>query len=198
MRKLNLSPALQEEFATVEAVLNTGGTTRRVDALLLCWVKYEKQLRRLFSFLVFQHPTFTEDTIDSVISALVENTKLYPETFIKGINQLKVRSVSDLLGTKYNALNAEINRIRRYRNKLMHGQITGQNIRSRQIELDISYLIEWIETLAVAADSEFGYDGIRRKTYRSAKSSARIAVAKYPFDDALEFKGWLSKLAGGE
>jgi hypothetical protein len=191
MRKLNFVPALQSEFATVEAVLNSDGPTRRVDALLLCWIKYEKQLRRLFSFLVFQHPKFTESTLDSVISALVKNKHLNPETFTKGINQLKVRSVSDLLGTKYSALNTEISRIRRYRNKLMHGQITGQNITSRQIERDISYLIDRIETLAMAADSEFGYDGIRPNTYRSAKSSARIAVANYPFNDALEFKGWL-------
>ena len=199
MRKLNLISALQSEFATVEAVLKSGGSTRHVDALLLCWVKYEKQLRRLFSFLVFQHSNFTEQrTIDSVISELVKNRQLNPETFTKGIQQLTARSVSDLLGTKYNTLHPQINRIRCYRNKIMHGQISGDNITSRRIERDIFYLIDWIETLAVAVESEFGYDGIRRNTDRSAKSSPRIAVANYPFNDVLGFGSWLTRLAERE
>lgn len=85
MNALVLPPPLQAEFATVEALWLCAGTTRRVDALLLCWVKYEKQLRRLFSFLVYQHPQVTQATIESVVTALAGNDKLYPETFIKGI-----------------------------------------------------------------------------------------------------------------
>lgn len=45
--------ALTNEFATVEAIWGlTHATTRGVDALILTWVKYEKQTRRYFSFLV--------------------------------------------------------------------------------------------------------------------------------------------------
>lgn len=62
MRKLSIPAALKQEFATVEAIWHSGAETRRVDALLLCWIKYEKQLRRLFCFLVFQHSRITVDT----------------------------------------------------------------------------------------------------------------------------------------
>ena len=197
MKTLNLPLSLQGEFATVDALWDCNGMTKRVDALLLCWIKYEKQLRRLFSFLVYQHPYITKATVESIISVLVNNNKLYPKTFMKGIEELKVASVPQLLGTKYAKLEPEIQRINGYRNKLMHGQITGQNITSRQIERDVHHLIDWVATLATAADAEFGYDGIRRNTYHSAKTVAKSAVEAYPFNSAREFETWLNWVAGG-
>ncbi len=61
MRKLVIPAQLKEEFATVETVWHSTGKTRRVDALMLSWVKYEKELRRLFCFFVFQHPKIDAD-----------------------------------------------------------------------------------------------------------------------------------------
>ena len=48
-RMLILPPCMKVEFATLEAVWHSTAQTRRVDALVLAWVKYEKQLRRFFS-----------------------------------------------------------------------------------------------------------------------------------------------------
>jgi hypothetical protein len=197
VKALVLPPPLQSEFATVEALWHSNGATRRVDALLLCWVKHEKQLRRLFSFLVYQHPRVTSTTVESIVSVLVNNNKLYPETFMKGIEELQVASVPQLLGDKYATLEPEMRRIRGYRNKLMHGQITGQKITSPQIERDVHHLIDWVATLAASADAKFGYDGIRRNTYRAAKATSISAVARYPFNSAAEFKAWLKGVAGG-
>src|SRR5260370_42338688 len=132
MLKLAIPAQLQEEFATVETLWHSTGKTRRVDALMLSWVKYEKQLRRLFCFFVFQHPKITANQIDAVITVLAENRNLYPETFIAGIKALGVMSVPDLLGRSHGELWPQITRIKKYRNKLMHGQITGQNIKSPQ------------------------------------------------------------------
>jgi hypothetical protein len=56
MLKLNIPETLRVEFSTVQALWDSEAETRRVDALILSWTKYEKQLRRLFCFLVFQHP----------------------------------------------------------------------------------------------------------------------------------------------
>lgn len=111
--------------------------------------------------------------------------------------ELKVTPVPQLLGAKYALLEPELRRIKGYRNKLMHGQITGQNITSRQIERDVHHLIDWVATLGVASAAEFGYDGIQRNTFRSAKAVAKSAVASYPFSGASEFKSWLKGLAGG-
>jgi len=194
MLKLLIPESLTQEFATVETLWQSAGETRRVDALILSWVKYEKQLRRLFCFLIFQHPKINADKIDAIIAVLAENRKLYPETFIAGIKALGVTSVPDLLGSHHDKLWSEIARIKSYRNKLMHGQITGRGIKSPQLERDVLWIIEWIACLATAADSTFGYDGLKRNTYRAARSTSKISVGKYPFTTAAELKTWLSDL----
>ena len=188
MRKLVIPEALKVEFATVEVIWHTTGKTRRVDSLVLSWVKYEKQLRRLFSFFVFQHPKITADKLDEVIAAFAENNKLYPETFISGIEKLGVTPLHKLMGDNYTKLWPEISRIKRYRNKIMHGQHTGQNIQSAQLERDVIHLINWISSLAQVADAEFGYDGLRRKTYIAAKTCANVPVQQYPFSNPTELK----------
>jgi len=194
MLKLIIPEQLLEEFATVDALWRSTGKTRRVDALMLSWVKYEKQLRRLFCFLLFQHPKIGADNIDGIIAVLAENRRLYPETFIAGIQALGVTPVQTLLGSHYDTLWSEITRIKAYRNKLMHGQITGQGISSAQLERDVLWIIEWIACLATAADSTFGYDGLKRNTYRAARSTSMIPIGKYPFTTAAEFDTWLSEL----
>jgi len=141
-------------------------------------VKYEKQLRRLFSFLVFQHPEITADKLEDVISAFVENRNLNPETFIVGIERLGVTPLPTLLGNSYTELWPEIKRIKKYRNKIMHGQVTGQGITSNQLEKDVVLLIAWISAVAEAANSTFGYDGLRRNTYFEAKTSAKVGSVR--------------------
>jgi hypothetical protein len=140
MLTLSLPARLKEEFATVEALWHSTAKTKRVDALMLSWVKYEKQLRRLFCFLVFQHPKIDASEINKVVAVLAENRDLYPETFISGIAALGVTSLADLLGSRHAELWREISRIKKYRNKLMHGQVTGlmgdnQNSRSTTIRI---------------------------------------------------------------
>jgi hypothetical protein len=192
---LALPALLKEEFATVEALWHSTAKTKRVDALMLSWVKYEKQLRRLFCFLVFQHPNIGAQEIDDVVAAVVDNHNLYPETFIRGIAALGVKPVPALLDARYRDLWGQISRIKKYRNKLMHGQITGQNINSPQLERDILCIVDWVASLAAAADATFGYDGLKRNTYRVAKSASKIAVDNYPFGTLSEFKKWLSTIA---
>lgn len=195
MRELVIPERLKVEFASIEALWHSSAETRRVDSLILAWVKYEKQLRRLFCFLVFQHPKITKLQIDAVISVLARNKKLYPETFIRGITALGATSVPELLADKHRPLWNEIERIRGYRNKLIHGQISGLRIRSAQLERDVLLIIEWISSIAEGAEAAYGYDGIKRNTYPMAKSAIISAVAGYPFANVTEFKEWLTTLS---
>jgi len=193
MRVLRIPDRLRAEFHTVEAVWASSATTRRVDALLLTWVKYEKQLRRLFAFLVFQHPKINEKQLEAVLRAMVENRRLNPTTFTLAISQLGVRSISDLLGDNHQRLAPEIERIRCYRNKLMHGQVSGQKLSSHRLECDVILLVEWVNLLAEASATEFGYDGLGRNTYKAAKAAARINVSEFPFDSVAAFRAWLTR-----
>lgn len=196
MRKLAIPERLKPEFATVETIWHSGAETRRVDALILAWVKYEKQLRRLFCFLVFQHPEINEATLGDLISVIVQNRNLYPATFMKGIEGLGVQSVRQLLHGDYDRLQADIDRISKYRNKMVHGQISGARIHSPQLEKDVLLVVEWVGRLAEAAHNAFGYDGLERNTFRVAKRQAMIDTARYPFSSAEECKRWISRLQG--
>ncbi len=186
---------LRDEFVTVDAVLVSGGQTSRVDAFILTWVKMEKQLRRLFCFLVFQHPNFSDKNIDAVIKVITDNTSLYYSSFIRCIDKLGPFCVRDLIGSKYDYLIAEIKRIQNYRNKILHGQITGQNITSRQLERDVTILRDWISLLASSSSSKLGYNGVGRNTFRKAKAALPILKDRYPFENVQQFKQWLSNAA---
>src|SRR4051812_39426657 len=76
------------EMATVDAVLQSDAATRRTDAFVLTWVKMEKQLRRLFSFLVFQNPNFSEADQRRVVDIFVNHRNLYAHTFHRCIDAL--------------------------------------------------------------------------------------------------------------
>lgn len=194
MRKLEIPSALQEEFETVQIVWRSKARTRRVDALALSWIKYEKQLRRLFSFFVFQHPKISKAQLDAVISAFADNRNLYPETFIAGIKELGVTPIPDVMGDSYRRLWPEIRRIRRYRNKILHGQNTGENIQSATLERDVVLLVDWISSLANASLAAFGYDGLKRNTFSAAKAASLAAKKPYPFSTPSELKDWLGTL----
>lgn len=130
-----------------------------------------------------------------MIETIAQNNKLYPETFISGIADLGVSSVPELVGSKHQQLGIEINRIKKYRNKIAHGQMTGLSIGSVRLERDVRYIIEWIESLASGADTNFGYDGLRRNTFREAKNNPNIAVSEFPFDSEADFGQWLTRIS---
>jgi hypothetical protein len=76
----------------------------------------------------------------------------------------------------------------------MHGQAMGLAIQSNQLEHDVKWLIQWIAELGLGADAAFGYDGLRRNTFRAAKATANIAVEAYPFSTPSTLGVWLRGL----
>jgi hypothetical protein len=195
MRKLEIPEPLKIEFATVEALWKSGATTRRVDALLLSWIKYEKQLRRLFCFLLFQRPNIDQKEVNKIIVAIAANNQLFPETLIAGIQELGGKPVSDLLDDHCKALSKNIERIKPYRNKLMHGQMTGLGLKSDQLERDVIVMVDWIHSFGEAAKKEYGYNGVDRNAYRHARATETRVVKKYPFNTLEEFEKWLKGLS---
>ena len=195
MRKLEIPEPLKVEFATVEALWKSDAKTRRVDALLLSWIKYEKQLRRLFCFLVFQHPNIGKEEVDDTISVIAKNNNLYPDTFIACIKALGLTPVHDLLDDHGKTLFTQVERIEIYRNKLVHGQMTGMKLTSDSLERDVIFMVDWLSVLGEAARKEYGYDGIGRNAFRHAKEAETTAVQNYPFNSTAEFGDWLKNLS---
>jgi len=180
-----------DEFSTVDAVLACGGSTRRVDALALCWIKKEKQLRRLFCYLVYQAPYVSEKNRDDYIAVMALNKNLYAESFIRGFDALCPIPLRTTVGGGYDRYMADIDRIKRYRNKILHGQITGLNLTSRKLETDVTLLRQWVIIVAESCLATIGYDGVGRNTFRKARDATRFVVPNYPFTTVGTFDTWL-------
>lgn len=157
------------EFHTVDLILNSSADTCGVDAFALALIKVEKQLRRLFTHLVFQCPSFSSADVDLLRSTLNGFKDVYFEGLERGFNALYPISVEKLVGVSYDALRARIAKAMEYRNKIFHGQLTDQNL-SRTDLIDLTdNLRSWCEALASGAQAEFEYDGFARKSFKKSR-----------------------------
>lgn len=194
MTTLVIPGALKDEFATVEAIWGMAhASTRGVDALILTWVKYEKQTRRLFNFLVQQH--FGQDTVaqSAVQASILANRKLNPKSHLDGIVCMAGGTEADLIGPSHARLSQEIGRIHRNRNKILHGQLTGHKLDAARLEADVVHVIAWMAALAATGTREFGYDGLERNTARLARIRP-TRINQYPFTTVADFDTWLTAL----
>lgn len=194
MTALAIPDALKDEFTTVQAIWRlTHASTRGLDALILTWVKYEKQTRRLFSFLVQQHFGGDSAAQSAVQVAILANRKLNPKSHLDGIVRMAGSTESELIGPSHARLSPEIERIHQNRNKILHGQLTGKRLDVTRLEADVVHVMTWMAALAATGTREFGYDGLERNTARLARTrSARINP--YPFTTAADFQTWLTAL----
>ena len=92
------------EFETVELLEKSSAETRGVDAFALSLIKAERQIRKLFTYLVFQFPAFSLADVVGFRDVLGQNKKVYFDGFIKGIDALYSKSVKDLVGGDYDGL----------------------------------------------------------------------------------------------
>lgn len=157
------------EFLTVDAVLNSCAETCGVDAFALALIKVEKQLRRLFTHLIFQCPSFSSADVDSLRSTLNGFKDVYFEGLERGFNALYPISVEKLVGVSHGTLRARITEATRYRNKIFHGQLTDQNLSTTDLVDLTGDLRSWCEALASGAQAELEYDGFARNSFRKSQ-----------------------------
>jgi hypothetical protein len=153
-----------EEFETVDLLVQSSAETRGVDAFALTLIKAERQIRKLFTYLVFQFPFLSVTDIASFRDTLAQNRNVYFNGFVRGIDALSPRSVEDLVGVEYPTLYAEIQQAIKYRNKIFHGQLTDQYLSRKDLLEIVTSIRKWCEGLARHAEAEFGYDGFARNS----------------------------------
>ena len=116
------------EFEVVDLILNSDFETRGVDAFSLSLLKMERQMRRIFTHLVFQAPEMNEENISVLISTLADKRNIYFKHFILGINEIYFKEVRDICGEKFQEKWQKIDSALEIRNKIFHGQLTGNNL----------------------------------------------------------------------
>ena len=97
-----------------------------------------------------------------------------------------------MVGERHSALNEEIGKIGRYRNKIMHGQLSGDNISVETLINDAQILVDWMDLLGAGAIEHFGYDGIEPNTYCKAMQNKESIEGYEKFASLEELKKFIS------
>ena len=163
---IDIPKLLEIEFEAVSTLLDSQCKTKTVDALILCLVKYEKQLRRLYFFLALE---FSNLSGDEIVNAIQEDRHLYAGNFMEGIKLLSGCEISNIVGDKFKSLIDRMIKVECYRNKLVHGQLTGKSLDSSALEILVKDVINWVDALAAGAKAKFNFDGVD-KDYPKRKS----------------------------
>ena len=162
--------SIEPEFATVDLLVQSSLERRGVDAFSLSIIKTERQVRRIFTHIVYQSPSFRLDHIDDLIRLLAENRRVYLKGFIGGIEQLGPAPLSEMYQGDYKLDLMNLKRAQEYRNKIFHGQLTGKGLGTGELLKMVDQLKDWCEKLANGSSERIGYDGIGDSYVKSSNS----------------------------
>lgn len=159
----------QHEFGTVNLLLGSNFETKGVDAFTISLLKLEKQMRRIFTYLIYQNVQFSsaKDAI-KLRDVLSTNEKMYFENFILGIDSIYNKTVEEIYGGNYAEDIKILIDISKIRNKIFHGQVTNKQLNHKDLLLIIESIKCWSKNIAINFQNEIGYDGFGRNSYRKA------------------------------
>lgn len=158
--------SVESEFKVVDLIIQSQLPTSGVDAFSLSFIKMERQLRKLFTYLIFQSPAFGPGDIGRLKEVLGASRSAYYEGFELGINALYRSSVEDMVGVAYGELRPALEDARDVRNKVFHGQLTDRCLQREGLAELSGAIRRWCFNLAAGAHAEIGYDGFGRNSFR--------------------------------
>ena len=164
-----MGSAVDEEFETVDLILRSAARTKNVDAFCLTWIKFERQLRKLTAHILYQATAFPESdraSKEALRAALLAKNNLKHDHFLGGIRRLTGLTMKDVLGDGYREMRRNLDQAYDFRNKIIHGQQTGQNLDEVRLAHIQERLRGWCTALAAEAIKRFGYDGFARNSLK--------------------------------
>ena len=157
-----------DEFSTVDLILNSRAETRGVDAFALSLIKAERQARKLFTYLVYQFPTFGPADRRGLRRTLAANRRVYFEGVIAGLDALSQIPVKELVGQEYDRLWSRFAEFNKHRNKIFHGQVTAEGLSRAYLLGGVKDITLWCRSLGASAAREFGCDGFVRNSFQKS------------------------------
>ena len=123
-----MTPGFKKEFETVEILINSNTKTGRTDAFIIAFTKLEKQVRRIFTYTIFQFPAFDLSCYRNILAVIASKKFLYFENFVNGFDVIYPKSFEAVIGGAFytSFLKDDFPRIQKLRNKILHGQPTGK------------------------------------------------------------------------
>lgn len=186
----------EDEFKTVDLLLKSDLETRAVDAFALSVIKAERQIRKIFTCLVFQFPSFNFSDILNLIDILADNRKVYFDGFIKGFDEIYPKSLEQLYGAKYDDDLKSLKDAIKIRNKIFHGQLTGKNLSRENLTNQIGNIRNWCKSLASALKEEIGFDGFMRDSFQKSPIKDKFGSMKLSLNTINEYKDFIQSKMG--
>lgn len=159
--------SFDQEFATIDTLLASEAETRGVDAFALALIKAERQMRKLFTYVVFQSEAFDSNDVEALRNALADR-RVYFWDFISAWNKVYLRPLEDLIGPDHDRLGPILDEAIQHRNKIFHGQLTTKHLSREDLIAYITNIRCWCRALATGAQLELGYDGFGRNSFRKS------------------------------
>ena len=160
---------IDDEFATIDTLLASEAETRGVDAFALALIKAERQMRKLFTYVVFQSPVFGGRDAQGLRNALAAR-RVYFRDFVAAWDKLYTRPLKEIVGPDYDRLRAVLDQAIEYRNKIFHGQLTTKYLSRADLIAYVAQIRCWCRALAAGSQQEIGYDGFGRNSFRKSHS----------------------------
>ena len=183
----------EEEFSTVSLLTNSTAETRAVDAFALALIKAERQIRRLFTHVVYQSPAFAEQDIEHLKESLSKNRRVYFSGMISGFNSIYPKSIEVIIGHRYETLHRELVEAIGYRNKIFHGQLTNNNLSRDELLAIVSSIAEWCQLLATGAKEELRYDGFERNSFRKSENENMHVELRVALKSVDDYEGFIRR-----
>jgi hypothetical protein len=174
-----MTKGYEEEFATVELLLHSKTRTGRTDAFIISYAKLEKQPRRLFCYLIFHYPNINISHFNAIVAILESKRYLDFDNYIKGIDALYPKSYETIIGSQIYStfMKSNFKRIKEYRNKILHGQLTGHKLSANELRTEVEIIRGWCKQSAVSMKREINYDGLEWNAFR--KNIQRELASEY-------------------
>lgn len=181
------------EFGTVDIILNSNFETRAVDAFAIALMKVERQTRRIFTYLIYQHANYKSGDGTKLRQVLFENRSMYLRNFIKGIDNIYSKTVEQIYGIDYQSDYQQILTITNDRNKIFHGQLTDKNLTRNDLIERVELMKKWCKTIATNYNKEIGFDGFERNAYRKSENALTLKNEN-EFESLVNYKAFLASL----
>lgn len=159
IRGVSMNTDLDNDFRPVDVILGSDHRSKGVDAFTLAYLRAERQIRKIFTHLVFQADAFDHSNSQKLRQILYQATDVSFKKLATGIDTLSGVTVAEMIGTEHDRLFAVLRKAKQYRDKLFHGQLPDQYVSTDEfisLEADIR---TWCRLLAAGAERDIGYNG---------------------------------------
>jgi hypothetical protein len=166
--QVNMTKGFQEEFATIEILINSDTKTGRTDTFIVAFTKLEKLARRIFAYMIYQYPAFNLSHYKEILAVIASKNFLDFDNFIKGFDAIYPKSFESIIGSALytSFMKTDFPRIKNFRNKIFHGQPTGESLSADDLKTEIEILQNWCLRLAESMMAEIYYDGLGWNSFR--------------------------------